>query len=389
MTIQQVVSALQKEQQLRLASRFPCRAIMVKNIEKYCQLLSELKKISNIRAIKADELFSGADVMPKYENLKDASYQNEWVILTGVSEYLRLFSKKEATDRRFSSLWGYQAPASSTGRIIIPLWGCEAQWFDTALNLNGDLRQQDFYYDCSDSADADQEMNLLVLSGEFEQHLEKMEVQGNLRSGLREWFEYWENPSRANTSFVLLTKRSKSIATANGKISIHVVNDTLSFIRERLPGGTALNSENCTSEMQAVLLEYALKGISLDSALLKILNVTAFSGADIMGTWNIRSDTNKLFAALWFALHRDNSYLSHCFKVSQTITDIPSLIGHEIFKMRADKPDWVSEYKELASVMKLTPDEDFFREVDAIPEYETRLDFLTRSTQEERIYLIG
>ena len=63
------------------------------------------------------------------------------------SEYLRLFSKKEQLDRRFASLWSYQAPASSTGRIIIPLWGCEAQWFDSALNLTGDLRQQDFYYD--------------------------------------------------------------------------------------------------------------------------------------------------------------------------------------------------------------------------------------------------
>ena len=128
MTIQRVVAALQEERQKRLASRFPCRAIMVKNIEKYCQLLSELKKISDIRIVKSNELFSSADVMPKYENLKDASYQNEWVILTGVSEYMRLFPRKEATDRRFSSLWSYQAPASSTGRIIIPLWGCEAQW---------------------------------------------------------------------------------------------------------------------------------------------------------------------------------------------------------------------------------------------------------------------
>ena len=148
----------------------------------------------------------------------------EWVILTGVSEYMRLFSRKEATDRRFSSLWSYQAPASSTGRIIIPLWGCEAQWFDTALNLNGDPRQQDFYYDCSDSSDKDQEMDLLVLSGMFEQQVGKMEtMQGYLSVGLQEWFEYWENPLPNTTSFVLLTKRSKSIAATGGKISVHEI----------------------------------------------------------------------------------------------------------------------------------------------------------------------
>ena len=147
MTIKEVVSGFQREKQEAVTSRFPCRAIMVKNVKQYCELLSELKKISDIRIVQVSELFSNADVMPCFENLKAPQYQNQWVILTGISEYLRLFSKKEQLDRRFASLWSYQAPASSTRRIIIPLWGCEAQWFDSALNLTGDLRQQDFYYD--------------------------------------------------------------------------------------------------------------------------------------------------------------------------------------------------------------------------------------------------
>ena len=142
MTIKEVVSILQKEKLNNLPSRFPCRAIMVKTVEQYCQLLSELKKISDIRVIKTNEIFSSADVMPKYLNLSAAAYHNEWVILTGVSEYLRLFSKKEAADRRFAALWSRQVPASSLGRIIIPLWGCEAQWFDSAINLNVDLQNQ-------------------------------------------------------------------------------------------------------------------------------------------------------------------------------------------------------------------------------------------------------
>lgn len=93
MTIQEVVAALQAEKQANVPSRFPCRAIMVKNISGYCDLLSELKKISDIHLVDTMELFSGADVMPKYENLKDSSYKDKWVILTGVGEYLRLFAK--------------------------------------------------------------------------------------------------------------------------------------------------------------------------------------------------------------------------------------------------------------------------------------------------------
>ena len=221
MTIQQVITKLQEEKQNNLPSRYPCRAVMVKNVEQYCQLLSELKKISDIRVVQSSEIFSSFDVMPKYDNLKAPVYRNEWVILTGVSEYLRLFSKKEAMDRRFASLWSYQAPASSTGRIIIPLWGCEAQWFDPAINLSSDLRQEDFYFDCVDSSDHDQTMSLLVLSGMFEQHIGKLEsIQGSLKVGLQDWFEYWENPAPDVDNFVLLTKRFNSISVTSGNISV-------------------------------------------------------------------------------------------------------------------------------------------------------------------------
>lgn len=146
MTIQEVVSKLQQEKQDAVASRFPCRAILVKNIRAYCDLLSELKKISDIHVVPVDVLFPSADVMPKFENLMDKKYRNEWLILTGVSEYLRLFARNEMSDRRFSALWHFNASASNIGRIIIPLWGCEAQWFDKSMNLTDDLRQEDFFY---------------------------------------------------------------------------------------------------------------------------------------------------------------------------------------------------------------------------------------------------
>ena len=340
MTIKEAVSILQKEKLNNLPSRFPCRAIMVNTVEQYCQLLSELKKISDIRVVKTNEIFSSADVMPKYLNLSAAAYRNEWVILTGVSEYLRLFSKKEATDRRFAALWSSQVPASSLGRIIIPLWGCEAQWFDSSINLNGDLRQEDFFFDCTDDEQKDQEMNVLVLSGMFEQHISKFKQgSGTLCVGLQEWFEYWENPSVSNTKFVLLTKRFNSITSISGKINVHVVNDTLSFIQENMPGGQCLTKENCYDEMQSVLFAYALQGVSLDDSLLKILNVSSFSGVDIMGKWNALSISYKKFVKLWFQIHPDNSYLSYCFTVARSITDIPSVISHEIFEKRIDKPE--------------------------------------------------
>lgn len=389
MTITEVVSVLQTEKLNDLPSRFPCRAIMVKTIKQYCQLLSELKKISDIRLIKANEIFSSADVMPKYSNLTAAAYRDKWVILTGVSEYLRLFSKREATDRRFATLWSNQAPASSLGRIIIPLWGCEAQWFDSAINLNGDLRQEDFFFNCTDDEQQEQEMNLLVLSGMFEQHISEFKQgTGTLYVGLQEWFEYWESPSAENTNFVLLTKRFNSITSISGKINVHVVNDTLSFIQENMPGGQRLTTENCSEKMQSALFEYALQGVSLDDSLLKILNVSSFSSVDIMGKWNALSISHKKFVKLWLQIHPDNSYLSYCFAVADSVTDIPSVISHKIFEKRLDKPDWVGEFNKLASVMTLKPNLDYFEAVDAIPEFEERLDYIANTTCEERRYLL-
>lgn len=389
MTIKEVVAGFQWEKQKAVASRFPCRAIMVKNVKQYCELLSELKKVSDIRTIQVSELFSNADVMPRFENLKAPQYQNQWVILTGVSEYLRLFSKKEQTDRRFANLWSHQAPASSKGRIIIPLWGCEAQWFDSALNFTGDLRQQDFYFDCTDPDEPEQTMNLMILSGVFEKYIAKLDaLQGDLKIGLQDWFDYWTNPSVEQEDFVLLTKRCNNIATTNGNVSIHVITDTLAFIKEHMPGAGGLTAENCTTDMQSVLLDYALNGTALDVALLKILNVSIFSGVDIMGRWKNMSASHRQFVELWLHMHPDSSYTNHCFRNAKSICDIPNAVMLEIFNVHQDNPEWIDEYHQLMAVMAIEPDDRLFDELDKIPVYETRLDFMTGNSKKERIYLI-
>ncbi len=387
MTILEVVSNLQKEKQANVPSRFPCRAIMVKNIQQYCELLSELKKISDVHLVQMQELFTSDDVMPKYELLMNADYQDKWLILTGVCEYLRLFSKSEMVDRRFASLWGYQAPASSTGRIIIPLWGCEAQWFDKNLDLTRDTRQEEFYYDCSEAETYDQKMNLLVLPDMFEKHVDKLNLmKGEIKVGLKSWFDYWLNPTPETTDFILITKRANRVCTTNGDISVHVVSDTLSYIRERMNGADILSSNNCSDEMQEMLFGYALKGLSLDDALLIILNVTSFSEIDIAGKWKLSSDSYKRFVCIWYILHPDNSYLCHCLSVSSDVSNLEDLLLVEVFKF--NKPEWLNEYRQLIKAMSLTPNSTFFNRLDSVPTYEDRLEYMTGLSRDERIYIL-
>lgn len=91
MTVDQVIDTLKLEKQQRVPSRFPCRAIMVGNIAEYCDLLEKLKTIPNVEVVPSDVLFSSADVLPAYDSLMDFQYKDKWLILPGVSEYLRLF----------------------------------------------------------------------------------------------------------------------------------------------------------------------------------------------------------------------------------------------------------------------------------------------------------
>ncbi|MCD7847863.1 MAG: BREX-4 system phosphatase PglZ [Oscillospiraceae bacterium] len=391
MTIQEAVSKLQNERQNKVPSRFPCRAIMVSNIEQYCFLLSELKKINGTRVIKSDELFSSPDVMPNYSNLMVDSYHDEWVILTGVSEYLRLFSKSEAENRRFITLWKNHVPATSIGRIIIPLWGCEAQWYDPSLNLSFDERQEDFYLNCIDSqaSDNEQEMSLLILSNAFEQQLSMFEYEGSKQFiGIKAWLEYWENPSEPDRSFILVTRQYNGIATTSGNVEIRVIKNKLEFIQENMLGGINLTKDNCSPEMQEELFDFAKQNTPLDAALLKLFNLSAFSEIDVMRKWKSGSDSYRGFVWLWYQLYSDESYLSYCFSRASDVCEILSLVTHEIFYVWRTKSQWIDEFKSLRSVMSLTPDSDYYSEVDRIPEFEERLDFLSGSIQDDRVYLV-
>ena len=103
MTVDQVIDTLKLEKQQRVPSRFPCRAIMVGNIAEYCDLLEKLKTIPNVEVVPSDVLFSSADVLPAYDSLMDSQYKDKWLILPGVSEYLRLFSRGETQRQRLQS----------------------------------------------------------------------------------------------------------------------------------------------------------------------------------------------------------------------------------------------------------------------------------------------
>ena len=389
MTIDQIISVLIQEKQNSITSRFPCRAIMVKNVEQYRELLSKLNKIPDISVVPSVDLFSSADVMPRYENLKDSQYWDRWLILPGVSEYLRLFSKNEAESQRFAKLWSSQIPATSKGRIIIPLWGCEAQWHDKTLHLCEDIRQDEFYFDCIDENADEQQLNLVVLSGEFEQYIFQLSTQdGHMCIGLQEWYEYWADPVGIRDDQILLTKRYASIQPTSGNVTIRVIKDSFTFIRENLTGAHVLTEGNCPKQAQSMLFDLALRGGTLDKAILSALNVAAFSGVDIMSKWKAMELGEKQLVVLWLKQHHDDSYLCHCVLGSATIAEIQDHVLHDIFSLYNSRPNWIKESQKLIEAMGLERDDEYFALLDQIPVYDDRLQFLSGKAKNDRIYLL-
>ena len=390
MTVDEVIAELISDKDNRVSSRFSCRAIMVKTVSEYAQLISKLKKIPDAEIVTSDKLFSSADVMPRYENLTAPAYQDSWLILPGVSEYLRLFSANEAETQRFAKLWRYKNSATSLGRILIPLWGCEAQWHDRTLHLCEDVRQELFYYDCTEDSEEEQKLEVLALSGEFEQALQKMQsIGGQVLVGLREWYESWCDVQGADRiQQILLTKRYASIQPTSGNISIRVIRDKLAFLKESLRNAQLLTQENCPQEAQALLFDYALQGEELDKAILSVLNMAEFASVDVMSKWTTMGTGEKQLVFLWLKLHPDKSYLCHCVQAVSRMELLPERVLHDIFPLCGAHPEWITESRMLLSAMGIVRDEAYYSDLERIPVYEDRLQFLTGKERDERIYLL-
>lgn len=386
MELQQSINILRTEKANGITSRFPCRVLLLHSREDYCNAVSSLKSLCD-RAVSSDELFSGADVMPAYDNLLGTIKSNEWVWLPGVSEYLRLFYKSEQRTERFAKLWHTMVDASNKGRIIIPLWNCDSIWYDTSLGLTTDERQNDFVYLISDHEAISEQMNITVFSSAFEEYINQLRGKYTLIIGLREWYDRMLNETQLPTDYCLLTKQTRSVSQAMGDITIRPIKTTYEFIRENLQNGFELKEEACSEEMLSELFDESLKNVSIRDAILHRFNVVTFDGVAVMAKWASFSRGKQQLLRLWYRLNPDNSYLCHCFE-KYGLEEIEEHILLDIFEVMQFHSEWVAEYQQLIQVLNLKKSETYFAKLSSIPTYEERLAFLTGDTREERIYIL-
>ncbi len=386
MKLQESISNLKAEKANKIASRFPCRILLLHSREDYCNAVSSLKSLCD-RAVSSDELFSSADVMPAYDKLLEKKEPSEWVWLPGVSEYLRLFYKSEQRTERFAKLWHTMVDASSTGRIIIPLWNCDSLWYDISLGLRTDERQKDFVYSISDHEVTSEQMNITVFSSAFEEYINQLNGKYTLIFGLREWYDRMLNEIQIPKDYYLLTKQARSASQTMGDVTIRPIKTPYEFIRENLQDGFELKEDACSEEMLGELFEESLRNVSVRDAILQRFNILKFDGIAVMAKWNSFTRGKQQLLRLWYQLNPDNSYLCHCFE-NYGLEKIEEHILLDIFDIMQFHKEWVAEYQQLIQVLNLKKNETYFEKLSTIPTFEERLAFLTGDTREERIYIL-
>jgi len=244
-------------------------------------------------------------------------------------------------------------------------------------------------YNCIEEDATVQQLNVQVLSCEFEQYISEIASNdGYVSYGLKEWYGFWCNPQPDVTEHILLTKRINSIRPTDGDVSIHIVCDTLSFLREHMVDGMLLTTMNCPKEAQECLFGSALKGRSVDAAIHSALNSFEFKPLDVMGKWQSLTAGQKQLIFLWYAIHPDNSYLCHCVGLSKQTDELPNRILMSFFDTRLTYPVWNEEAKALIAAVPIAKTDDYYAAVESIPSLGERLSFLTGNTARERVAIL-
>ena len=72
---------------------------------------------------------------------------------------------------------------------------------------------------------------------------------------------------------------------------------------------------------------------------------------------------------------------------SKGIEDLPRHILTAIFQARSEHPEWIAGSQALIAAMSIARNDEYFAQLDKIPSFEDRLDYLTGSSARERTYI--
>lgn len=386
MKLLECLDRLKEEKMLQTACRFPCRVLLLHSRDDYRSALSSLQTLCD-RTISPEELFTGADLMPAYDKVLDNVRPGEWVLLPGVSAYLRMFHKSEQHSGRFAALWHRIVDATDTRRVILPMWNCDALWYDASFGFQSDERQESFVYTIDNTLLEPEKMHIRVFSAAFEEYIHQLSGRFSLIIGLREWYEQMLRDASPLQDYCLLTKQTRSVTPVTGDITIQRIDDAFSFVRENLQDGHLLQDADRSSGVVNALFSASLQQLSVQDAILHSWNLLSFDSNTIMAKWNTMQDSQKQLVKLWYRLYPDSSYLCQCMG-DESLSEVETHILMDILEVLPYHPEWIPEWQCLTKLLNISKSDPFFAKLDTLPLFSERLTFLSGSTPAERKYIL-
>lgn len=383
MAPQYVLEHLAKEKQT--SSRFPVRVIFTDDFDQYKILVQYLSQTCD-EVFKLSSFCTGDDVFPNFNNLKTElnRHLDKQIVVLGMSEYLRLGIKREQNKERaqFKSLWTLQQNGSSKTRLIFPLFACQDIWERIIPEV--DERQLDFIWKCLPSRNDAVHFDLELFSKDF---LAVIPEEDRI-IGFRNWLEYWDNYFEQGRSPCKIVTNLASYAENNSAIvTTRVISQPFTYIKSIICSGEKLKQEWGTENQWLSLLPTIQEQMNLNDIIKKKLNFINFDALSLLGKWHMMSDDEKWLFWLWYRLNSSDDYVNFAVARASDYQSVIEELIMSIFEAYKLRPEWIAERTAVLKVLKVENlGTAFFKCLDQIKVFETRLDLINCDTHKEKTY---
>ena len=383
MTLDEIAERLGQEKDI--GSRFPVRIIFTENLDDYTALEKRLRNICGV-TLNIAEFCSADDTVPNFEKLAHAlkKYPDRQILLLSVGEYLRICSKREMNPERcqFRAFWELQQDKESRTRVIIPLFGC-SEIFSRIVPFP-DERQEYFLWPLNPKTRPTFH-SIDVYSSDFTGI--KPEA-----SSLKEWLLKWPDILRRNSRCSVVTRFFGYVETCYGNISTKSYASPFRCLIGTLSDGESLSEDCCSGEFWGELFgrvsESGAENVSLSEIIADVLNMKGFGFMKAAEKWETLNDFQRGCVWLWYRVYSGEDYYSYACRKAENAEEIPARIRDEILTASHITLRWIAERNAAVTALKVSLNEEYFSQLDGVPDAGMRLKFLTYRTHEEKRYAV-
>lgn len=386
MTTKDVIAQVKSDK--GVPSRFPMRILLIEDYAQYREVAEELAKICDRNEMLAD-FCADSDVYPNFTKVQKLleNHPGQEIALYGVGEYLRIGMKREqASDRQqFVPLWGMQQAASSTSRLIVPLYACSDIW--QQIIKTDDERKVDYTWTVERPAVVQPSIQLDVYSPGFKEDLSEI----NTCYGIKSWLSSWEHLVSRGEKCRLVTRMYANMENSVGTYIIKTIDSPFDYLCSNLQDTARLKKEWGTEEnWKQAMAAYLPEQKSLQNLILSKLNQLQFDAPSLLGQWGNLTQFQQWLFWLWYQVYPTTDYYSYVACHAADYTEIPHDIYFDLFTVDKRTEKWMQQRNvalEKKAYMATTAELE--TALQSMPQYMEQLQMLACTSHAEKALAIS